>query len=123
MSQGELETGIRAIAHVVGQVAPIFLMCDPGDLSVWSELRATFTRLPTIFIYDRVPGGVGFSPRLFRLHRQLLASAGDLVTRCPCAHGCPACVGPREAGGTNAKLCAIRLLGVFLDEVGLPARR
>jgi DEAD/DEAH box helicase domain-containing protein len=123
MPRGELETGLRAIAHVLGQVAPVYLMCDPADLAAWSELRATFTLLPTIFLYDRVPGGVGFSARLFRLHRQLLASAGDLVTRCPCEHGCPSCIGPRETEGTNPKLCAIRLLGVFLDEVALPARR
>jgi DEAD/DEAH box helicase domain-containing protein len=123
MPNGELDTGLRAVAHVLGQVAPLFLMCDPGDLAVWSELRATFTRLPTIFVYDRVPGGVGFSPRLFRMHRQLLANAGDLVTRCPCTRGCPSCIGPREESGMNPKLCAIRLLGVFLDEVALPARR
>jgi DEAD/DEAH box helicase domain-containing protein len=124
MPKGELETGLRAVSHVLGQVAPIYLMCDPGDLAVWSEVRSPFTRLPTIFIYDRIPGGVGFSPRLFRLHRQLLGSAGDLVARCPCEHGCPSCIGPREEiSGPNPKLGAIRLVAVFLDEMALPARR
>jgi DEAD/DEAH box helicase domain-containing protein len=111
-----LESGLRGLAHVLGQVAPLFLMCDPGDIAVWSELRAPFTREPTIFIYDRVPGGVGFSARLFSMHRQLVAGAGDLLTRCPCEHGCPSCVGPREHGGPDGKLAALNLLGSLMQE-------
>lgn len=116
LSRAELESGLRAVSHVLGQVAPLFLMCDPHDLAVWSEIKATFTRLPTIFIYDRVPGGIGFSRRLYRLHRQLLASAGDVVARCSCAHGCPSCIGPRLDTTGNPKMAAIRLLGIFLGE-------
>ncbi len=123
MPRIELEAGLRAVAHVLGQVAPLFLMCDPRDVAVWSEIRATFTRAPTIFIYDHVPGGIGFSKRLYQLHRQLLGSAGDLVARCACRHGCPSCVGPAETDGANAKLCALRLIGVLLAEVGAPPRR
>jgi DEAD/DEAH box helicase domain-containing protein len=122
MPRLELETGLRAVGHVLGQVAPIFLMCDPGDIAVWSEIKATFTRAPTIFVYDRIPGGIGFSKRLFGMHQQLLGSAGDLVARCPCEYGCPACIGPREEGGPNPKLCALSLLGVVIGEARLPAR-
>ncbi len=123
MPRIELEVGLRAVAHVIGQVAPIFLMCDPGDVAVWSEIKATFTRAPTIFIYDHVPGGIGFAKRLFQMHRQLLASAGDLVARCPCSQGCPSCIGPREELNVDAKMCALSLLGVLLSEVRLPAHR
>jgi DEAD/DEAH box helicase domain-containing protein len=110
-----LEAGVRGLAHVMGQVAPLFLMCDPADIAVWSELKSPFTRGPTIFIYDRVPGGVGFSSRLFGMHRQLIGGAGDLLTRCPCDHGCPSCVGPRLQGGPNGKLGALNLLGALLQ--------
>ena len=122
LPQVQLESGLRGLSHILGQVAPLFLMCDPGDIAVWSELKSSFTRAPTIFVYDRVPGGIGFSGRLFGLHRQILASAGTVLTRCPCEHGCPACVGPRLEGGPNVKMCALVLLGVLLESKPLPAR-
>jgi DEAD/DEAH box helicase domain-containing protein len=118
-----LEAGLRGLAHVLGQVAPLFLMCDPGDIAVWSELKAPFTHEPTIFVYDRVPGGVGFSARLFAMHRQLVAGAGDLLTSCECERGCPSCVGPRQHDGPDAKLSALNLLGALLqaDRRSVPA--
>ncbi|MGI8968085.1 MAG: DEAD/DEAH box helicase [Chloroflexota bacterium] len=122
LPSAEMESGLRGLAHVIGQVAPIFLMCDPGDLAVWSEVKSTFTRAPTVYIYDRVPGGIGFSERLFRMHQQLLANAGTLVTKCPCARGCPSCIGPQFEGGLNPKLSALQLLGVLLGELRLPVR-
>lgn len=123
MPRLELESGLRSLAHVLGQVAPLFLMCDPADIAVWAEIKSTFTRMPTIFVYDRVPGGIGFSSRLFALHRQLFVNAGTLISHCPCETGCPACVGPRDEGGQNPKLSALSLLGILLDEQQLPARR
>jgi DEAD/DEAH box helicase domain-containing protein len=122
LSQPVLEAGLRAVSHILGQVAPLFLMCDAADIAVWSELKATFTREPTIFIYDRVPGGVGFSERLFHMHRQLIAGAGDLLTQCRCEYGCPSCVGPRERVGPDAKMCALSLLGALMQESAALAR-
>ncbi|HEX6510590.1 MAG TPA: DEAD/DEAH box helicase [Chloroflexota bacterium] len=121
--RGELESGLLGVAHVLGQVAPLFLMCDPGDVSVWPEVKSTFTGVPTIYMYDRIPGGIGFSKRLYNLHQQLLLNAGQLVTQCPCERGCPSCIGAMSGVATNPKLSALRLLGVLLDEVRLPARQ
>jgi DEAD/DEAH box helicase domain-containing protein len=123
MPRQELETGLRSVGHVLGQVAPLFLMCDPQDIAVWPEMKGTFARAPTIYVYDRIAGGIGFSKRLFGMHQQLLARAGDLVARCPCDQGCPSCIGPREEHGPDPKLCALSLLGVLLSEIRLPARR
>lgn len=120
LPRNELETGLLGVAHVLGQVAPLFLMCDPRDVSVWPEVRSTFTGAPTIYLYDRVPGGIGFSKRLFNVHQQLLASAGGVITRCACEHGCPSCIGPLIASQQNIKLAAIRLVSILLDELRLP---
>ena len=49
---------------------------------------------PTVFLYDNFPGGVGQSEPLWRRQAELLARAGELVERCDCRSGCPACVGP-----------------------------
>jgi DEAD/DEAH box helicase domain-containing protein len=116
LPRAELEAGLLGTAHVLGEVGPLFLMCDPRDVAVWPEVKATFTGAPTIFIYDRIPGGIGFSKRLYQVHRKLLLNAGRLLTSCPCDRGCPSCVGPLDNGGPNAKMCTLRLLGVLVDE-------
>ena len=49
---------------------------------------------PTLFLYDRVPGGIGLVPRLYDTRTKLLTAAGNLIYNCRCEKGCPACVGP-----------------------------
>ena len=73
----------------------------PHDVAVWPEIESVFTGAPTVYMYDRVPGGIGFSKRLYNVHQQLLASAGGVVTRCACEHGCPSCVGPDVLDATE----------------------
>jgi DEAD/DEAH box helicase domain-containing protein len=115
----DLETGLVGTAHVLGHVTPLFLMCDPGDIAVWPEVKSPATGKPTVFLYERVPGGIGFSERLYRMHRQVLVNAIQLVARCGCEHGCPSCIGPAQmmegVGKLNAKMCVLHLLGVLLD--------
>jgi DEAD/DEAH box helicase domain-containing protein len=65
--------------------------------------------VPTVTVYEAYPGGVGYARRLFELHDQLLASAADLVTDCPCAAGCPSCIGPLHLV-QGAKEACLRLL-------------
>jgi len=89
-----VRTGLAGLAYALHNVAPLHLMCDPRDLGVVSEARSVQTRLPTVTIYDRVPAGIGFAQRLYDLHSVLLQGAHDLVQKCGCAYGCPACVGP-----------------------------
>ncbi|HEX8917181.1 MAG TPA: DEAD/DEAH box helicase [Chloroflexota bacterium] len=116
MPVSQMEIALVGLAHVLREVAPLFLMCDPHDVSVWPEVKATHTGSPTIFLYDRVPGGVGFSRRLFTLHQRLLASAGDVVTSCRCERGCPSCIGPLEDRRLNPKLCVLQMLAVLFDK-------
>jgi DEAD/DEAH box helicase domain-containing protein len=93
--QGQrLRTGLGGLAYALSSLAPLYLMCDPGDIGVVVEPRAPGSGLPTITIYEKAPAGIGFSQRLYELAPELLAAVGDLVGRCPCASGCPACVGP-----------------------------
>jgi DEAD/DEAH box helicase domain-containing protein len=91
---GVWEAGLQGMAHALRHVASLRLMCDPHDLGAVAEVRSTHTRLPTVTVYEAYPGGVGYARRLFELHDQLLASAADLVADCPCAAGCPSCIGP-----------------------------
>lgn len=49
---------------------------------------------PRVYLYERVPAGLGFSALLYDLHEALLTAAYEVVRDCRCARGCPACVGP-----------------------------
>ena len=60
------------------------------------------TRAPTVLVYERVPAGVGFSQRLFELHRELLEAALELVRAVAVA------TAARPASARPAKLGRIR---------------
>jgi DEAD/DEAH box helicase domain-containing protein len=76
------------------QLSPLYLMCDPRDLGCAVESRSAVVGLPTITLYDRVPGGIGLCVQLYDLFGTLLQAAHDLIAGCSCRDGCPACVGP-----------------------------
>ena len=73
--------------------------------------------LPTVYLYDNYPGGIGLSEPLFRRASQLVTAAIDLVRGCSCTVGCPACVGPAlasdESNGRSAKVLATTVLDLF----------
>ena len=85
-------------------------MADPHDLGMVAQVRSPHAERPVIYLYDSVPGGVGLAARLFDRHFELIAGALGLVEGCPCADGCPACVGPRLETGGDPKSWAQRLL-------------
>ncbi|MEA3338784.1 MAG: DEAD/DEAH box helicase [Chloroflexota bacterium] len=106
---------LSGLAYLLRNLAPLHLMCDPGDLGSAVQSSAPETGLPTITLYDRAPGGAGLSARLYELHDELLEAALDVVRRCPCADGCPGCVGPAGDVGTGAKALTRRLLEAIVE--------
>jgi len=115
MSQTDLQNGLLGISNVLANAAPIYLMCDPGDIRVVHQVRAPFTQRPTVYIYDSYPGGVGFSDKLFELHNEMFETAAGMVTGCGCESGCPSCVGPlNEFTGTgNPKELTLKLIDLI----------
>jgi DEAD/DEAH box helicase domain-containing protein len=103
------------LAYLLRNLAPLHLMCDPGDLGSAVQSRAPETGLPTITLYDRAPGGAGLSVRLYELHDELLAAALTVVRRCPCTDGCPGCVGPAGDVEPGTKALTRRLLEMVLE--------
>jgi DEAD/DEAH box helicase domain-containing protein len=95
---------LGGIASALHTVACVGLMIDPrdlgralgsggqGDAPAATGGGALFN--PTIFLYDHVPGGVGLAGRLFEQRLELLRRARRLIESCPCADGCPSCIGP-----------------------------
>jgi hypothetical protein len=65
---------------------------------------------PNIYLYDKYPGGVGLSEPLFRMSASLLEKTHSLIANCPCAAGCPSCVGPVGEVGEKGKAVALEIL-------------
>ena len=65
---------------------------------------------PNIYLYDKYPGGVGLSEPLFRMAESLLEKTHMLIAECPCAAGCPSCVGPIGEIGEKGKEVALAIL-------------
>jgi DEAD/DEAH box helicase domain-containing protein len=132
----ERRDGVVALAHTLGQLAALFLMCDRHDLGVAlgdngqgeARIERGLLRLgagratrrdepvpgeeyePNVFIYDAYPGGIGLSEPLYRLHDRLLAESRSLIAGCPCSDGCPSCVGPAGEVGSRGKQVALAIL-------------
>lgn len=101
---GALQSALLGAAHLLGQIASLELMCEPSDLGVTAQIRSPFTEEPTVYIYEKYPGGVGFSEQLFEAHGRLLWRALSIIKNCPCPSGCPSCVGPVEEVGMEGKV-------------------
>ncbi len=99
-----MRSGLAGLGYVLGQLAPLYLMCDARDLGMHSDPQSPLADgKPAVVIYDQVPAGIGFSERLFELHAEVMTSAYELVSACECADGCPSCVGPGGEAGSGGK--------------------
>ncbi len=127
--------GLRGLANALQAMATLLLMCDARDLGVAvgenrdlsrpepevgprnPEQRQNTTDTapqalfePNIFLYDKYPGGIGFSEPLFRLCDRLMENTRRLIAGCSCPSGCPSCVGPVGEVGEKGKEAALEIL-------------
>jgi len=127
--------GLFGLAYCLHNVSPFFMMCDlhdvgvsigdnttgksipprniPHKLAAYEE-RSIFSEgidfEPNIFIYDNFPGGIGLSPSLFDLEKELFKQCIRTIEACPCQEGCPSCVGPTKESGKQAKQASLTIL-------------
>jgi DEAD/DEAH box helicase domain-containing protein len=106
-----VRSGLAGLGYALANLAPLFLMCDHGDLGLHIEPQesASFPQ-PSVVLYDQVPAGIGFSEKLFEMHEELLRQALELVSACPCEDGCPSCVGPAGENGMGGKMETMAVL-------------
>lgn len=97
-------------ANILRHIVPIWILSDPSDIRAYSMVRSPFTDLPTIYIYETVPGGVGFSRRIFDMFDEIINGGLTLINKCACTDGCPSCVGPLLEIGEGGKDGAEKLL-------------
>lgn len=144
-SRNQIIEGFLGIAYAMQHVATLILMCDlrdigrsVGDRSARWFARSDTTGLgfytpgsegdtlapevlasfdPTIFIYDNIPSGIGFSEKLFEQHQTLWRQTRELVQACGCLEGCPSCVGPARDAGHGVKRLTLALLDHLVPEL------
>ena len=95
---------LHASEHSQIAVLPLLAMCDRWDIGGLSTNIHFQTGLPTIFIYDGHPGGVGIARRGYDEFERLVVDAARLVGECPCEAGCPSCVQSPKCGNLNEPL-------------------
>ncbi len=125
-------TGMDGVAYALGNLAPLYLMCDRRDIDVavvrqeGESGRAlngpqSAHAAPRIYIFERIPAGIGFSVQLYERHDLLIAAAAELIHGCGCRYGCPACVGPvllvgeEERPVLESKRLALALLATLAN--------
>ena len=107
---GDLGSGLNALANLLANVIPVYAMCDPKDIRTIPMVRSPFDDKPVIYIYDKYPGGIGISKKLFDLEKKVFVSAKEMLDGCRCSEGCPSCVGPSIEMGERAKSSAKLIL-------------
>lgn len=131
--------GLFGLTYCLHHVSPLFMMCDLHDVGVsvgdnstgksvpprdirqktsHKEDKDIFSDIdfePNIFIFDNFPGGIGLSPSLFDLEKELLKQCLKTIAACPCKEGCPSCVGPVKESGKQAKEVALEILRIIIN--------
>ncbi len=83
--------GLAGLRNLAVVALPFVAMCDSRDLG--GVVNSHNTWRPTMIVYDRYPGGLGYSEKGFARIHDLLAVCREMVEGCPCESGCPSCVG------------------------------
>ncbi len=83
--------GMMGIGNALTGIIPIYVICDYIDIG--PVVDSSNTGIPTIFIFDKHPGGLGFAEKSYEMLERILESCLELISNCPCENGCPSCVG------------------------------
>jgi DEAD/DEAH box helicase domain-containing protein len=116
---------LHAAEHAAIGLLPLIALCDRWDIGGLSTAHHPDTGLPTVFIYDGVPGGAGLAERSFRRLGEHLGATREAVAGCRCRSGCPSCVQSPKCGNGNEpldKAGAVTVLDLVLArDPGSPA--
>jgi DEAD/DEAH box helicase domain-containing protein len=97
----DLLGSLHAAEHATIGIMPLIILADRNDLGGLATPFHPQTGSAVIFIYDGIPGGAGLSRQAYRQATQLMDSAIDVIARCKCDKGCPACIHSPKCGSGN----------------------
>ena len=114
-SDAELTDAMTGAAYAMNAFIPLFIQCDSSDVAVVPQVKATHNELPTFFVYDKYPGGIGLSEKVYDLWEELLIKTRQHVASCACLEGCPSCIGAQDSL-QQAKGKVLQVLRILLEE-------
>ncbi len=111
LSREEKENLLLSVSNLLRNISPLFIMSDIRDIGMAQSLKQQVIELPTVFLFDWYPGGVGLSDRLFEKKHEILQASLQRVEECRCRDGWPSCVGPEMRNKENSKLFFKNVIG------------
>jgi DEAD/DEAH box helicase domain-containing protein len=99
-----LPSALHAIEHAAIGMLPLFAICDRWDVGGVSTASHVDTGLPTIVIYDAMPGGAGVAELGYEAADRHLLATLECLRGCSCTDGCPSCVQSPKCGNGNDHL-------------------
>ncbi len=121
MNETDQGVVIQRLGVLLRTVSPVFLLCDPRDLGVSERVRDPHFQRPCLYVFDQYPGGIGLSEGFIRQLPQIVRGAQEVVDRCPCARGCPSCIGAPEdepAASSDPKAAVRSFLREWVSALG-----
>lgn len=98
---------LHAAEHALIKFSPTLIKLDSKDLGGLSTLKHNSNNMATIFIYDGIEGGIGFSWKIYNKIKNLSARTSDHIKTCDCNYeSCPACTMSSSCGDDNEPLDA-----------------
>jgi DEAD/DEAH box helicase domain-containing protein len=95
----DVHGGLRGIGYATRMLLPMFLTCQTPDFS--HTVGAANAPPRTVFIYERFPLGLGLTQRAYEILGRIMPRVLEHIRACPCADGCPLCVGKPLRGFTT----------------------
>lgn len=108
--------GLHAVEHGLMSLASLELRMDKQDLAGLSVLQHNEVNWnATLFVYDNVNGGVGFSQSIYDNFSTIVERTGTMIEDCDCqgTEGCPACVVEDSCDSQNEPLHTAAALDVI----------
>ena len=75
--QLDIGTALGALANLLRNIVPVRAMCDPRDFGVLPMIASPFDRSPALYLWDRVPGGIGLARLRYEVPTRVLLFRWD----------------------------------------------
>lgn len=91
-----IDAAYYGLGYILKRVSPSLCMADTSDIYSDIHLGETASQnfAPSIYIYDSMEGGVGYSEKIFEKFEEVINLCLTIIDECDCEAGCPACVTP-----------------------------